>query len=301
MNISIIIPIYNVEAYIFDCLQSVACQSCLAKGVQVECILVDDCGNDRSMEICEQFVGNYSGPLQFRIEHHDHNRGLSAARNTGMSIAQGEYVFFLDSDDKNSSDCLEKLYAKAKESDADVTFGSYETFGCENKKHITNGTPYVTAWNKLCKRAFLQNNNIQFVVGLIHEDCPWSFEVECKGAKFAYIPDITYHYLVRAGSLQTGKDFTKHFEAYMQILQIYADIIAATGREAQRVHWFESQKALYFGMTIESGTIEQSKQMYSLIRTLEPKLHFNKADWHYYMPERIGFLWYKRFFGYHLC
>lgn len=300
MTISVIIPIYNVEQYILDCLQSVANQSCLAKGVKVECILVDDCGNDRSMEICERFVED-SGAIEFHILHHDHNRGLSAARNTGMMVAQGEYVFFLDSDDKISSDCLERLYAKAKESGADVTFGSYETFGCENEKHITNGKPYITAWNKLCKRSFLRDNNIQFVEGLIHEDCPWSFEVECKGAKFAYIPDITYHYLIREGSLQTGKDFNKHFEAYLQILQIYADIIASTGRDAQYVHGFEKQKALYFGMTIDNGISAQCRQMYKLVRTLNPKLHQNKADWHYYMPECIGYLWYKRFFNYHLC
>lgn len=301
MNISVIIPIYNVEAYIEDCLKSVACQSCLEHGVHVECILVDDCGNDNSIKICEHFIENYSGLMSFRILHHDQNRGLSAARNTGMEVAVGNYIYFLDSDDRITPDCLEKLYAKALESDADVTFGSYETFGCEKQKHITDGTPYVTAWNKLCRRSFLQDNNIQFVVGLIHEDNPWSFEVECKGAKFTHVSDITYIYLIREGSLQTGKDFNKHFEAYMQILKIYADIIATTSQESLYVHWFERQKALFFGMTKESGTVEQCKQMYRLIRSLEPKSHYNKADWHYYMPEYIGYLWYIRFYGHHLC
>lgn len=301
MDISIIIPIYNVEAYILDCLKSVASQTCLNKGVRVECFLVDDCGKDRSMAICEQFVSDYSGPLEFRVLHHEHNRGLSAARNTGMEVAKGEYVLFVDSDDKITPDCLEKLYAKAKETDADVTFGSYETFGCENKKHIAKDAPFVTAWNKLCKRSFLQDNNIQFVEGLVHEDCPWTFEVDCKRAKYAHITDITYLYLVREGSLQTGKDFNKHFEAYMQILQLYADIIAKTGQGEKRVHWFESQKALYFGMTVKNGSSEQCAKMYGLISHLNPKLHDNKADWHYWMPRCLGYLWYKRFYNYHLC
>lgn len=299
--ISVIIPIYNVESYIEDCLKSVASQTCLKQGVQVECILVDDCGTDQSIAICEKFIENYDGPLAFKLLHHDHNRGLSAARNTGMDIAQGEYVFFLDSDDKITPDCLEKLYAKALDSDADVTFGSYETFGGENKQYITNGAPYVTAWNKLCKRTFLQENNIQFIEGLIHEDCPWSFEIECKGAKIAHVPDITYLYLVREGSLQTGKDFNKHFEAYMRILQEYARIIAETGTAHKYLHWFERQKALYFGMTVSSGTSAQCRQMYSLIRALMPRLYQNKADWHYFVPGFIGYLMYERFFRYHLC
>lgn len=301
MDITIIIPIYNVEAYILDCLRSVASQTCLSKGVRVECILVDDCGTDESVAMCEQFVSDYVGPMSFRILHHEHNRGLSAARNTGMDVAQGEYVLFLDSDDTITPDCLEKLYAKAKETAADVTYGSYKTVGRENKEYTAADIPFVTAWNKLCKRSFLQRNNIQFVEGLIHEDCPWSFEIECKGASYAHITDITYLYLVREGSLQTGKDFDKHFTAYMQILQIYADIIASVDYDERYAHYLEKQKALYFGLVISGGTAAQSKQLYELIRRLGPKLHDNKADWHYYMFERMGYLWYRRFYKYHLC
>lgn len=299
--ISIIIPIYNVESYIEECLRSVASQTCLKQGVEVECILVDDCGIDKSMTICEQFVADYKGSISFNILHHDHNRGLSAARNTGMDEAQGEYVYFLDSDDKITPDCLEKLYAKVLASDADVIFGSYETFGCEQKQYITKGTPFVTAWNKLCRRSFLEDNHIYFIEGLIHEDCPWSFEIECKGARFASVSEITYLYLVREGSLQTGKDFNKHFDAYMQILQAYADIIATTGTGARYVWWLETQKSLYFGITLASGAKAQSKMMYHLIRGLDPKLHENKADWHYYFPEFIGYVMYRRFYKYHLC
>lgn len=301
--ITVIIPIYNVETYIEDCLKSVASQTCLKQGVKVECILVDDCGTDNSISIAEAIIDriNENEDLTFKLLHHEHNRGLSAARNTGMEVAQGEYVYFLDSDDKITPDCLEKLYAKVLDSDADVTFGSYETFGCENKQYFTNGDPYVTAWNKLCKRTFLQENNIQFIEGLVHEDCPWSFEIECKGAKFAHVPDITYLYLVREGSLQTGKDFNKHFEAYMQILQEYARIIAETGSEHKYLHWFEKQKALYFGMTVSNGTSAQCREMYRLIRTLNPKLYQNKADWHYSVPACIGIRMYKKFYKYHLC
>lgn len=89
--ISIIIPIYNVEAYIEDCLKSVVSQTCLMQGVQVECILVDDCGTDNSISIAEAIIDriNENEDLTFKLLHHEHNRGLSAARNTGMEVAQG--------------------------------------------------------------------------------------------------------------------------------------------------------------------------------------------------------------------
>lgn len=74
----------------------------------MECILVDDCGTDNSMEIAEQLIKAYNGPIDFKVVHHEHNQGLSAARNTGMDASCGEYVYFLDSDDWISDDCILK-------------------------------------------------------------------------------------------------------------------------------------------------------------------------------------------------
>ena len=81
-KISIIIPVYNVEPYISDCLQSVMRQT--YKG-EIECILVDDCGTDKSVEIAEKRIAEYDGPIEFKVLHHDHNRGLSAALITRWS------------------------------------------------------------------------------------------------------------------------------------------------------------------------------------------------------------------------
>ena len=103
MTASIIIPIYNVAPYIECCLDSVARQTMTE---DVECVLVDDCGTDDSMEIAERYVLNYQGPIRFRIVRHKKNRGLSAARNSGISHATGEYVFFLDSDDRLTPGCM---------------------------------------------------------------------------------------------------------------------------------------------------------------------------------------------------
>lgn len=306
MAISVIIPIYNVEAYIEDCLKSVICQTCLEKGVQVECILVDDCGNDRSMDICERFIESYTGLMSFQILHHEHNRGLSAARNTGMEVAKGEYVFFVDSDDQLTPACLELLYAQAEATHADMTFGAFETFGDRERVHHPHGKPYVMAWNKLCRRRFLLDNNIRFIEGLIHEDCPWSFEIECKARQIAMVPEVTYRYLIREGGLQTAGDFDRHFRAYQTILRQYAETIAESISAKRKpagylTEWFEVQKALYFSMTVDRGSDVQIREMYHLIRLLKPLPKFCKADSHYWLPEFAGIFLYRKFYKYHLC
>ena len=92
MKITIVIPVYNVAPYIEECLRSVMNQSWQGT---IECILVDDCGADNSMKIINQILQSYQGDLEFKIIHHEQNRGLSAARNSGIDAATGDYVYFL--------------------------------------------------------------------------------------------------------------------------------------------------------------------------------------------------------------
>ena len=83
MKVSIIIPVYNVAPYIQRCLDSVVAQTFQ----DIECILVDDCGTDNSVEVAQQYIDNYRGQIQFKLIHHDKNQGLSGARNTGIRMA----------------------------------------------------------------------------------------------------------------------------------------------------------------------------------------------------------------------
>ena len=142
-RISIIIPVYNVADYIADCLQSVMRQT--YQGA-IECILVDDCGTDNSIAIAEQLIADYNSGMSpksgeeggepsrerriaFKTLHHDRNRGLSAARNTGTAAASGEYIFYLDSDDYLSDDCIEVLTNPLQEKEYDMVVGDYEIDG----------------------------------------------------------------------------------------------------------------------------------------------------------------------------
>ena len=101
---SIIIPVYNVEKYIKQALESVVNQTFK----DFEAIIVDDCGNDCSVKIVKEFADN---DQRFRIIHHECNKGLSAARNTALKVATGDYIVCLDSDDWLEPNCLEILYA----------------------------------------------------------------------------------------------------------------------------------------------------------------------------------------------
>ena len=104
---SIIVPVYNVKKYIRQCIESIQNQTFK----DFEAIFIDDCGNDDSIKTVEVFAKNDE---RIKIIHHDKNLGLSAARNTGLRAATGEYILCVDSDDWIENDCLEKIYTAFK-------------------------------------------------------------------------------------------------------------------------------------------------------------------------------------------
>ncbi len=221
IKISIVIPIYNVAPYITECLQSVmnqTWQGCL------ECLLVDDCGTDESMEIAEKVLQGYQGAVEFRILHHDKNRGLSAARNTGLKVTTGDYVYFLDSDDEMTPDCIEKLARPLEKHDFDLVVGDYRIVGSNMSKPpllledgcslygkdvlhaYRKGEWYMLSVNKLYRAEFLKINHLLFYEGIIHEDELWSFQIACLAQSLLTVSHETYIYKVRAGSITVQKD-----------------------------------------------------------------------------------------------
>lgn len=232
-SVSIIIPVYDVEPYIADCLQSVMRQTYQGP---VECVLVDDCGTDNSIAVAEKLIAEYKGPIGFYILHHEQNRGLSAARNTGMDAAKGDYVYFLDSDDWISDDCIEKLTAPLKQQEYDIVVGDYETVGKlpyhlelslpEGPYHETgitrtfcNDGVYVMAVNKLYRKEFMLKNRLSFDEGKIHEDEILAFELSCIEKSFYVVKTITYFYRIRENSIITGTNSLKKANGYIGVLQ----------------------------------------------------------------------------------
>ena len=229
--ISLIIPVYRVSAYIERCLKSVIKQTYN----HFECILVDDASPDDSIAKCEQMIADYNGPITFRILHHEQNKGLSAARNTGIDAATGDYVLFIDSDDIISNDCVEKLMAPILEDDSiEMVFGGWMKFSegipltlpynFKNKKEIFSSQEEVrdyyfngkghfinAAWNKLIRKSFLTQYDLRFKEGQLYEDALWTFFVLKHLSHLCSIPDITYFYCQRANSICS--DTSKEDEA----------------------------------------------------------------------------------------
>ena len=216
MKISIIIPVYNVEPYIAACLQSVMNQT---YHDALECILVDDCGTDNSMEIVGETLKAYEGPVDFKIVHHSQNRGLSAARNTGMAEATGDYVYFLDSDDEITPDCIQCLSEPLGKECFDMVIGECRIEGGTIQGvslKLQDGTVlrhreilhayrlglwYMMSVNKLYRLAFLRQQNLSFKEGILHEDELWSFQIACLAQSMYVVFREIYVYKLREGSI----------------------------------------------------------------------------------------------------
>ncbi len=249
--VSIILPIYNVEPYIEECLQSVANQT-MTEGV--ECIVVDDCGTDQSMQIVERFVKDYDGPILFRIMHHDHNRGLSAARNTGIRAAKGEYVYFLDSDDRITPTCMEDFMRIIEEHPGvDLIQGLLDQDSpymkqfqqkdlpvyTENRKYIKkvlldyDELP-VCAANKMVRKQLIVENDLFFKEGIIHEDNHWSFFLAKYVKSLSVLKEECYLYTVNASSITKDINREKEMLSFQTMIRDFCSNVDSYQRKAQR-------------------------------------------------------------------
>ena len=218
MKVSIIIPFYNVAPYIKRCLESVVNQTY----PELECILIDDCGTDNSLEIAQDFINSYIGKVKFTILHQKQNMGQSAARNKALLYAKGEYVFFLDCDDSITTDCIESLMFLAnKYPDADFVQGNILEYTgeishygwhtqlpeyCSDHEELENyvlSVVVTSAWNKVIKTSFITENRLYFPEGIIHEDLYWCFFLAKHTKAAAFINKGTYFYYINDNSTIT--------------------------------------------------------------------------------------------------
>lgn len=238
-SISIVIPVYQVEDYIVACLESVANQGYPGR---VEVIIVDDCGTDSSMELVTVFLNQYRGPFLFKVYSHLTNRGLSAARNTGLEHAIGDYILFVDSDDELLPEALNHLAAPLRQEAFDVIIGrpmkrgSGQTYtrpispysvlrGSDCLSEYVKGHLPVVAWNKLYRRQMLMDHSLSFCDGVLFEDELWSFQVAHLADSFFLIKEVTYLYRLRSGSIMTSQDVEGKVSSLRTILsemQVYA-------------------------------------------------------------------------------
>ena len=272
--ISVIVPIYNVEDYLEKCLQSII-QSTYKN---IEVILVDDGSTDNSGKICDKYDSKYS----FVKVIHRNNGGLSAARNSGMEIAKGDYYFFVDSDDAITPDILMKLIQAAKKYDADVVQCGYRKVdengdtisvvkfqnelikGSEEvlSSYFRDKKYQVVVWNKLYKSELIKSN--RFVEGKNNEDNMFLADIIYKIDTVYLLHDIGYLYLQRAGSIMGTSFSPKKMDAFFAVNYMLKSAKANFPNHIKDVICLECLDSFYLDYLIFKSDSPQKYYKYSV-------------------------------------
>lgn len=278
MKISIIIPVYNVEQYLRECLDSVVTQSY----DNYEIICINDGSTDGSFTILKEYAEQYS---QIRIINQE-NKGLSASRNEGIKKATGDYLFFLDSDDYLEVDCF-NILAKCTRGQDLICFNGRRFFEDGRKEEPDPGIAdeFDRGWDyynqyalvnrkfhfvctvlRLYRRDFLLNNNLMFTEGIFHEDNLFT-PIACYFAqKVKIIPDCLYIYRIRQGSI-TQKIRIKRLFDIIYIANTLSDFFISKTDIEKKIVYREIAGAYFRGFMKDDRKIfsNNDKQLKRLI------------------------------------
>lgn len=313
MKFSIVIPVYNVEKYLKECLESVINQSY----TDYEIICVEDASTDASYNILLDYSLKYE---KIRLIRNLENRGLSYSRNVGLEIASGEYVWFVDSDDYIEPDALQSIADKLSDEAVDILNINYKEVAdvsysdewktregvhlkalndiqtgkqwfCENVK---NHTMVVMAWSKVFKKSFLYENNLKFYEGLLHEDVLFFVQSMIPAQRVSNLEKTLYMYRQRGRSI-TKTITEKRLDSYVVIVSELLNIwksnrLEESMDEAMEIYISEKclpliRKYMYYfpnHKSLEIGSAEDQflYNMLSLIRdnSLYQRVHLDFGD-----------------------
>lgn len=236
MLLSVIIPVYNVEKYLEECINSFICDN-----DNLEIILVNDGSEDSSLEICERYRNQYSN---IKIVDKP-NGGLSSARNAGLEIANGEYILFLDSDDYLVKGSIPKIMEYINDKSVDVIMSGYYEV-CNNKIEETinfniddhddlddiraqifnNDDQCIwTAWKFIVRKEFLKEKDIIFKEGYLHEDVDYTVKILLGMNTFKYMDLNWYCYRVsRDGSIMSKRKIKSSIHTAQIIVDLEKEI-----------------------------------------------------------------------------
>ncbi len=226
--VSVIIPVYNTEKYLRECVDSVINQTY----TNLEIILVDDGSTDSCPDICDEYAN-----IDIRVHViHKKNGGLSDARNTGIINSNGEFIMFVDSDDYIVSNTIETLVSAQKDSSADlIVFNFYGKYqipfpsdwilcnGREALKRAFSHIAYVTAWSKLYHRSIF--NSIKFPVGQNYEDTYICADVFMSAKSVYTINKYLYYYRDVTTGITGDKTSIKQLDKIYSIENLYNSIL----------------------------------------------------------------------------
>lgn len=232
MLLSIIVPVYNVQRYLDDCVKSILCQEM----TDFELILVDDGSPDESPRICDEWAKK---DLRVKVIHKK-NGGLSDARNCGMEAAIGDYVWFVDSDDLITKNALQNIrecilmFPQADMLSTQILLwqdGKYSLHNSvvsstmvvlSNSDYVLKGYAVMPSVKYIVKLSMYRKCKLQFIKGVLHEDIPFTHMLMGLAKNIAVLPEPTYIYRIREGSITTTpciKSCYSLVESYKHIVE----------------------------------------------------------------------------------
>ena len=243
--ISVIIPMYNAEKYIGECLDSILTQTFQ----DFEVIVVDDCSTDKSFEIVKSYLPKFNNQSSNKLQLLQTEKNSGAAgvpNNTGLARARGEYISFLEADDAITTTAFEELYPLAKEFDADVihcekyymfeddknkaTLRGYHTGNLvdapklitadmvERIEELRKGTFLLNLWTKLIRHDYIKKNNLKMINAATH-DAIYTMCLVCSAERYVRVPNAVNYYRFLENSLSHKKNtVSKNMEKWIKNL-----------------------------------------------------------------------------------
>lgn len=288
MKISIIVPVYNVEEYLEECLESLVNQNYS----DYEIIAVNDGSTDNSLKILKKYEKKHKKLIKV---YDKENGGLSSARNFGIEKSKGKYLFFVDSDDyilPNSLNILDKYLNKDYDiigypfimgNEEHSVFLKTSNKDIQDKiKRLITGSP--GAQNKICKKELYTKNNITFLDGVYYEDLATTPKLALYAKKVKFIDEPLYFYRVRSNSIMNNPIYNPKVDAIFVVLEQLKDYFNERYKEEIEYlhieHLLRSASLRYIGF---GNCQEQLDKIVSVMRTNYPKWRKNK----YYKQENL--------------
>ena len=274
MFVSIIVPVYNVEQYLKECIESILAQT----WKNFEVILVDDGSTDSSGKICDE----YSQKKEFISVIHKKNGGLSSARNAGIDVAQGDYLAFIDSDDVVHPRYLSELVAIVKREKADLAACNFYVgslcrwknssevkydIRCNEdvlKKMNDNDVVVTVAWNKLYHAKFFREYGLRYPVGKIHEDMFLTPQILYYTKKMVITNEQLYFYRQRENSIMNSSFSIKQLDALDAI--------------EFRIELFQHWNKQYLQASEYESYIRKSNELYKKMKEEETDLYIEAQE-----------------------
>lgn len=294
MRLSVVVPVYNVESYLRKCVDSLLDQDLTED--EYEIVLVDDGSTDHCGAICDEYASRYPHVVAL----HQPNGGLSAARNSGIDMAQGNYVMFVDSDDYLDSNVLKALVDKAEADGLDVLRFNYRNVNeryevfepnkvskpfMDYRDEVCDGPTFLVerlgfgcyAWQFVVRRGLL--DACRFKKGIYLEDTEWTPRLLAEAQRVTSTDLIVYNYLQREGSITQNKDAEKKKKLLTDLFSII-DSMQEQKKGIKDARWHEgiiAQTALYIIGFVSENYYQQRNEY---LKQLKAKRIFPLSTFH---------------------